>query len=252
MRLTRRKRLLLVRLIALALAIVLGLLLYFGQPVGELLPEARAALESDARVQVERGPSLVFRPVQAEPATGLIFYPGGRVSPEAYAPLGRAVAEASHLAVIPAMPLNLAVLNPNAAGGLMEAHPQVKTWVIGGHSLGGVAAARYAHDNPERVDGLLLIAAYPEAGVDLSGRGLPVAIIYAELDGLSTVAEVEASFASLPADSAKRKIAGGNHAQFGWYGPQSGDNPARIGRDEQARQTLDAVLELLLEAGNGI
>jgi hypothetical protein len=27
-------------------------------------------------------------------------------------------------------------------------------------------------------------------------------------------------------------IEGGNHAQFGWYGPQEGDNPATISREE--------------------
>ena len=40
-------------------------------------------------------------------------------------------------------------------------------------------------------------------------------------------------------------IEGGNHAQFGWYGPQSGDGTATISREEQQRQIVGATLELL-------
>jgi hypothetical protein len=40
-------------------------------------------------------------------------------------------------------------------------------------------------------------------------------------------------------------IKGGNHAQFGWYGAQEGDNPATISREEQQAQILTATLALL-------
>ena len=50
-----------------------------------LYDEAEAALDSNAAVSVEAEPWLTFTP--ADPAaTGLIFYPGGRVPAEAYAP----------------------------------------------------------------------------------------------------------------------------------------------------------------------
>jgi hypothetical protein len=42
------------------------------------LPEAAAALESDASVTVTRQPWLTFAPADSTPGTGLIFYPGGR------------------------------------------------------------------------------------------------------------------------------------------------------------------------------
>jgi hypothetical protein len=41
------------------------------------MPEALAALESDAQVRVETDPWLVFRPSNQDPTTGLILYPGG-------------------------------------------------------------------------------------------------------------------------------------------------------------------------------
>jgi len=40
-------------------------------------------------------------------------------------------------------------------------------------------------------------------------------------------------------------IEGGNHGQFGWYGPQSGDNPTAISREAQQAQVVQATLEML-------
>lgn len=148
-------------------------------------------------------------------SAGFIFYPGGRVQAEAYAPLGKAIANKGYQAIIVLMPLNLAILAPDAADDVIAAYPQVRRGVIGGYSLGGVKAARYAHRHPDRIDGLVLVAAYPEAGVDLSRSGLAVASVYAELDGLSEPPRIEDAFPFLPPDAVKVIIAGGNHAGFG-------------------------------------
>jgi hypothetical protein len=115
------------------------------------MPEALAALQSDAQVQVEPEGWLIFRPVGGEPAVGLILYPGGRVEPRAYAPPARAIAEEK------------------------------------------IAASR------------------------------PL----------------------LPAETRWVTIEGGNHAQFGWYRPQSGDHPATISREAQQREVVAATLALL-------
>jgi acetyl esterase/lipase len=115
------------------------------------MPEALAALESDAQVHVETDPWLVFRPVDQDPTAGLIFYPGGRVDPRAYAPTARALAEEGYLVVIVPMPLNLAFFAPGRAAEVMAAFPGVENWAVGGHSLGGAMAANFAHDNPEAV-----------------------------------------------------------------------------------------------------
>jgi hypothetical protein len=40
-------------------------------------------------------------------------------------------------------------------------------------------------------------------------------------------------------------IEGGNHAQFGDYGPQPGDNQATISRADQQAQTVEAVVKFL-------
>jgi poly(3-hydroxybutyrate) depolymerase len=209
------------------------------------MPEALAALQSDALVQVETERWLVFRPTGAEPGAGLILYPGGRVDPRAYAPAVRALAEAGYLAVIVPMPLNLAVFAPDRAEEVMAAFPQVERWVLAGHSLGGSMAARYALQNPESVPGLVLWASYPATSDDLSGHDLAVTSIYGTLDGLATVDKIAASRPLLPPGTVWVAIEGGNHAQFGWYGPQRGDNLATISREEQQAQIVSATLALL-------
>jgi hypothetical protein len=99
------------------------------------------------------------------------------------------------------------------------------------------------------VAGLGLWAAYPAGSSDLSGRDLAVASIYGTRDGLATEEEIAASRPLLPPDTQWTAIEGGNHAQFGWYGPQSGDNEATISREEQQAQIVAATLELLQGLG---
>ncbi len=74
---------------------------------------------------------------------------------------------------------------------------------------------------------------------------LPITSVYGTRDGLATPDKIAASRALLPADTRWVAIEGGNHAQFGWYGSQAGDNPAAIEHEEQQNQTINAALELL-------
>jgi pimeloyl-ACP methyl ester carboxylesterase len=209
------------------------------------MPEALAALESDSAVRVDTSRWLTFTPVDTEPTTGLVFYPGGLVDARAYAPLARAAAEAGNLAVIVPMPLNLAVLNLGAATEVIAAYPNIEHWAISGHSLGGSMAARFVADNPGKVDGLILMASYPDR--DLSSYAIDTASLYGENDGLATVAQVEGSAPQLPPDTEFVEIVGGNHAFFGWYGDQARDNPATITREEQQAQVIATTLEVLDE-----
>jgi pimeloyl-ACP methyl ester carboxylesterase len=196
-------------------------------------------------VVVETDPWLIFRPVEREPTIGLILYPGGRVDPRAYAPTARAIAEEGYLAVIVPMSLNLAFFAPGRAAEVMAAYPEIERWVVGGHSLGGAMAANFASQNPKSVQGLVLWAAYPAGGDDLSRRDLAAVSIYGTRDGLATVDEIDASRPLMPLDTHWLAIEGGNHAQFGWYGPQSGDNPATISRVDQQALIVDGTVELL-------
>jgi len=209
------------------------------------MPEAVWSLQSDELVVVREDPWLIFEPANGAASLGLIIYPGGRVAPEAYAPLARAVAEEGYLSVIIPMPLNLAVLAPDSAENVLAAFPDIEQWVIGGHSLGGAMAARFVDTHPEAIDGLVLLASYPAESQDLADQELGVLSIYGTNDGLASVAEVEGAADKLPSTTVWVRVEGGNHAQFGWYGEQSGDLAADITREEQGDVVLDAVLMFL-------
>jgi hypothetical protein len=239
-----------VALVALVLVVVaVGAFAAWGLNALPAMPEALAALESDGRVNVTQGEWIVFAPVTQTATTGFVFYPGARVDPKAYAPPLRELAEQGYLGVIVPMPLNFAILATGRADDVITAHPEIEQWYIGGHSLGGASAAIFADQNPEAVDGVAFWAAFPPNGNSLADQPeLAVSSIYGTLDGLATVDDIAASIPLMPADAVLVPIEGGNHAQFGWYGAQQGDNPATISREEQQRQVVDATLALLAGA----
>lgn len=189
-------------------------------------------------VQAEQGGDVIWFVPEA-PTAGLIFYPGGKVEHTAYAPLLHACAENGILCVLVQMPGNLAVLDANAADGLQEAYPEITTWYIAGHSLGGAMAANYAAAHSEDFDGLILLAAY--SAKDLTGTALRVLSVYGSEDGVMNRDSYEKNRANLPADTTEVVLDGGCHAQFGSYGPQDGDGVPTISGEEQVRQTTEAI-----------
>ncbi len=236
---------------------LVGLVLFAGgfvvwaNQTPEPMPAAIAALNSDAGVVVTLEPWLLFEPSAGPAEVGLIFYPGGKVDPRAYAPAAKQIAAAGIRVVILPMPLNLAIFAPDRAQEVISAYPGVSKWVLAGHSLGGAMAARFAFENPGVLAGLAFWAAYPAGSNNLAGQDIPVLSIYGTLDGLASQAEIDASRSLLPADTVWLPIVGGNHAQFGWYGDQAGDNPATITRSDQQDQIVAGMLALFrrIEAG---
>ncbi len=232
-------------LAALIFILLLGFSLWSAFPAGPG-DTALSALISDSQVQVTEMPGwIIFTPIGTEPESGLIFYPGGNVDYRSYAPVLWKIAQAGYQVVVPDMPFNLAVFAPDKASSIMEAYPQITHWAIGGHSLGGAMAARYAFQNSEKVSGLLLWAAYPASSDDLSTSNLLVTSIYATNDGLATRVKIDASRPLLPDSTTWVEIVGGNHAQFGDYGIQKGDNGATISAAKQWEQIINATLELM-------
>ena len=189
-------------------------------------------------VQTEQDGDVIWF-VPEDPTAGLIFYPGGKVENTAYAPLMRACAENGILCALVRMPGNLAVLDANAADGLQQEHPEVTTWYIAGHSLGGAMAANYAAAHSEDFDGLILLAAYSTK--DLSQTTLRVLSVYGSEDGVMNRESYEKNRANLPEDNIEVVLDGGCHAQFGNYGPQDDDGIPTISGEEQVRQTVEAI-----------
>jgi hypothetical protein len=181
------------------------------------MPEALVAMESTESVTVVDERPITFTPSDATSA-GIIIDPGAFVEPHSYAPAAHALAgDGAFVAIVP-MPLSLAILGSNRADGVIEEHPEITDWVIAGHSLGGVMAARYTANHPGAIDDLALWASYPEDGVDLSSWNGETTSIFGTLDGLTSVDDIEDSRVRLPSSTAFVAIEGGNHAYFGWYG----------------------------------
>lgn len=209
-------------------------------------PEALSALAGNDSVTVSAvGEGWEFTPRSAEASTGLIFYPGGRVDARSYAPLCREVAARGYRVVLVRMPLSLAVLDADAARGVVDARPDVGRWVLGGHSLGGAMAASAVAGDPTLADGLLLLAAYATGEADLSTSELEVADVTASEDEVLDQENWETGRRLLPPGTSFVRIEGGNHAQFGSYGPQPGDGTAAIAPNEQLDQTVRTTVALL-------
>lgn len=205
--------------------------------------KAHTFLQSTDEVSIKT-PSTsltVFKP--AHPKAGIIFYPGGKVEPIAYAPLLHQLAQNDMLCILVSMPFDLAVLDANAADGLQDYFPEIKHWYMAGHSLGGAMAATYISKHNANFDGLILLAAYSTA--DLSQTPLKVISIYGSNDQVLNREKYQTNLVHLPSDYSEYIIKGGNHAYFGMYGLQKGDGIAALTNEEQIKATVDFLSPLI-------
>jgi hypothetical protein len=211
---------------------------------------ATDALQSDALMDVEVTSTFIgFRPklTGKEIRTGYLFYPGGLVDERAYAPLCRAIAAQGFFVAIVPVPFKLAVFDPFVANPVIRENRYIRSWAIGGHSLGGAMAARFVYQDSTACKGLILYAAYPDGSNDLSKRGIPVLSISGSLDGLATPTTIENNKKYLPAPPQTRYVVleGANHAQYGNYGKQNRDNDATMSYSEQQRRTVEETVRFL-------
>lgn len=174
----------------------------------------------------------------------LIFYPGAKVEYTAYIPMLYQLAENGVDVFLIKMPCNLAFLGKNKATDIIDSRQyQYEHWYLGGHSLGGAMAASYAADNQDKLKGLVLFAAYPTSS--LKNSGLSVLSIYGSEDGVLNMEKVEQGRDYMPDTYTELSINGGNHGQFGNYGIQKGDGKALITAEEQQKQTVEAILQMI-------
>jgi hypothetical protein len=239
------KRIVLGLIVVAALSII-GFIIWAETPLGPA-PQALAALNSDSQVIVTTGDFISFEPVNMKPATGFIFYPGGRIDYRSYAVPLHAIAGQGYLVVLVPVHLNLAFFEINAAEPVIAAHPEIQHWVVGGHSLGGVAAALFANGHPN-VEGLVFWASYP-ANDSLKDSKIKMLSIYGTND-MAGVEKFKETSVLLTSDAQYVVIDGGNHGQFGDYGLQPGDHEATISRADQQRQIVEATVNFLHQLNN--
>ena len=87
-------------------------------------------------------------------------------------PIAQEIASRGYMVSVVRMPLSLAVFGPDKADEVITAYPDIRYWVIGGHSLGGSMAASYARKHTDTVQGLAFWASYPSTSDDLSSSSL--------------------------------------------------------------------------------
>ena len=237
-----KKKIIFSIIIVLILSLVGGTVYYINDyyKADEVAVSLITAPKTDITITEENG-VFTFKPQNAK--KGIIFYPGGKVQAESYAPLMQTLAEKGVLSVLVTMPGNLAVLDMNAADGLQEKYPEIQSWYMSGHSLGGSMASSFIAENSKDFDGIILLASYSTA--DLSETELDVLSIYGTNDGVLNMEKYEECKSNLPEDFKEIVIAGGCHAYFGSYGEQEGDKKATITREEQIEITVNEILQFI-------
>ena len=204
-------------------------------------PEAAALLQGSDTVEVkavDKGWLLDGPGTEA----ALVFYPGGKVEATAYLPLLTTLAADGIDCFLLQAPLNLAIFDVDAAGPVQAAYSYDR-WYVGGHSLGGVCAAMYAAENADQLSGLILLAAYSTKPID---PRLSVLELHGSEDRVLDMGKLLENRPNLPASARSEELPGGNHAQFGDYGPQKGDGAATVSREEQTRWAVDRIEGMIL------
>lgn len=176
--------------------------------------------------------------------SALIFYPGGKVDEKAYLPLLMKIADQGVDCFLVKMPFHLAFFGMNQADNLLHEY-DYKHWYMSGHSLGGAMAAYYASSHLDKLDGLVLLAAYPTKS--LKTDTFSVLSLYGSEDHVLNMERMKEGDTFMPMHYTKICIEGGNHGQFGNYGQQKGDGIATISSKEQQKQSIDAILTMIKE-----
>jgi len=179
------------------------------------------------------------------PNIGFIFYPGGKVEHLAYEPLMMSLAENNIFCVLTKMPYNLAVFDINAAKEIQKLYPEIDTWYIGGHSLGGSMAASFLENNHTQYNGLILLGSYSTS--NLKNTNLSVLSIYGSNDNVLNIEKYKKNKNNLPVNFQETIIDGGNHSYFGMYGNQNGDGKASITNEEQINKTTNLIITFIKE-----
>lgn len=124
----------------LLVAAIVGILVYSQVGVMAAEPEPLAAVRADERIAItDDSAAIVLAPAGAsETGAGLVFIPGAKVDPWAYASILLGLVTDDGLTVVITTPgLNLAFFDLRPLSTFTGLAPDVGTWVVGGHSLGG-------------------------------------------------------------------------------------------------------------------
>lgn len=224
-------------ILALILALCAGAFFWYASDYYRAEDVALEVMAQNSGISVQDNLTILSSSVPSD--TAIIFYPGAKVEAAAYLPLLDKIRQTGVTCILVDMPFHMAIFDSNAAQDVMEDFPEYSHWYIAGHSMGGAMASQFAASHPDEVDGLILLGAYIYGDYSpqdtLTIYGSLNQSVEDKLDYTENVVEIQ----------------GGNHAQFGNYGPQKGDLPATISAEEQQKQTVDAIRTFLEERRTG-
>ena len=228
--------------IVLALIIIMACLsVWYVNDYSHADASVNAYLNGTENVSVEKVENGLFLDGPGNDSA-LIFYPGAKIEYISYLPLFMELANGGVDCFIVEMPANLAFLGADSADSIIGSGKySYDEWYISGHSLGGVAASSYAINHKDKISGLILLASYP---VDDLGN-MSVLSIYGSNDKTLNKETYDKSKELMDYNLTEYVIDGGNHAQFGSYGKQSGDGVATISPENQRTQTEREILEFI-------
>lgn len=242
-----------------AIAIVLALLLptawFFLTADGRTAnpaPEALAAMASDASVTVTDEPRwVIFEPAGRTPVAGVIMYPGASCDVRGYAPTLRRIAAAGYRVVAPRMPMNFSIFAQDKALEVEAAFPDIRRWMLIGHSMGGGAGAAFIHDHPDAVAGFVVWDSFPRESDRLDTWGKPVWHIHRATPDGAPPPSFAARRSLFPAEPAWVPLPGGIHMNFGAFvgGAYQEGWAATMPRAEQHDIVVRATLEGLAAMG---
>jgi len=162
---------------------------------------------------------------------GVLVYGGGKVDPLSYAYLSELEANVFWLR----FPFNLAVFGIQRGQQVIDQYPEIETWIVVGHSLGGAMGSVFSENNPS-IQGIVYLASYP-----VNSSDIPSLALFATKDGLLDYQEYLDRFTP----DQVVLIEGGNHAGFGEYGAQAGDVAASISSLQQRQITINQIQQFI-------
>jgi len=230
------------RVIWFSLVVVFMLWMWSGFQAHNLPDDTFISTES---ISVHENTEMISFQTMEQDSTQIIFFQGGLVEPEAYAPLARSLAENGYSVHIIKMPFRLAILGYDELSSLFNLSDSNTDYILMGHSQGAKMAAKFVHENPDLIDGLVLMGTSHPRDFSLSYSTIPILKLYASNDGLASVVEVMENRNMLPIDAKFIEIKGGNHAQFGYMGSLLMDDVASISKEEQLVQVNAEIVRFL-------
>lgn len=224
-------------LMALLLVLFIALNIYSSTSYTALdeMYDALSDIESDDVTFYEDKDELRY--TVSNPKKNIVFIPGGLVTPDSYSYLAYSLALEGYNVTIAKAPYNLAILNQWIGKEFLS--DDLENVVIG-HSLGGVTASMVFSGN-DKVSTMMFLGSYPIK--DMSDK--KVLFIAAEHDLGMDPEAFDDSMKFVNDESVIIDIDGGNHAQFGWYGPQKGDGDAEMSTLAQQNLVIGYIVDYL-------